>query len=144
MLNIPYYELDNMVWHRTNDGDIRNSTGVRDAILNDTIASNKWIIEGVHYTWTQQCFEHADLIIYLDTPIWKRNYRILKRFLVQKLGFEQGNYKQTFSMLWRMYKWNYDHNKKDKQQIFKIIEPYSNKLLVLNDNINLDKHFIID
>jgi adenylate kinase family enzyme len=133
-LSIPYYELDNMVWRRTEDGDIRNSIETRDSLLNDTIASDKWIIEGVHYTWTTQGFEHAELIIYLDTPTWKRNYRILKRFIVQKLGFEKGNYKQTFSMLWRMYRWSYNHNKKEKMQIFKLLEPNSNKLLVLNDN----------
>jgi adenylate kinase family enzyme len=140
-LNIPYYELDNVVWQRVAEGeDIRNSVEVRDAILNDIVTSDEWIIEGVHYKWVLQGFEKADIIIYLDTDIRKRNFRIFKRFVIQKLGFEKGNYKQTFEMLWKMYKWNYNHKKTEEALIMGILEPYRNKLLVLRDNTDIDKH----
>lgn len=58
-----------------------------------------------------------------------------KRFIVQKLGFEKENYKQIFM---RMYVWNHNHKKKEKMQIFKLLEPNRNKLVVLNDNTDID------
>jgi adenylate kinase family enzyme len=140
-LGIPYYELDNVVWRRTENGDVRNSTEARDAQLRDIIASAEWITEGVHYKWTSSCFEHAELIIYLDTAMWIRNYRILKRFILQKLGFEEGNYEQTFQMLKKMYIWNYGYQKRDRPIIFELLQPYRNKLLVLKDN-NKVEHYV--
>lgn len=143
-LNIPYYELDNVVWQRVENGeDIRNSVEVRDTILNSIVDSDEWIIEGVHYKWVLQGFEKADMIIYLDTDIWKRNFRILKRFVVQKLGFEKGNYKQTFEMLGKMYKWNYNHKNKEKSLILELLESYQNKLLILRDNTDIDNQIRI-
>jgi adenylate kinase family enzyme len=140
-LTIPYFELDNMVWQRVKNGeDIRNSVEVRDAILNDVVTSDEWIIEGVHYRWVLQGFEKADMIIYLDAHIWKRNFRIFKRFVVQKLGFEKGNYKQTFKMLGKMYKWNYNHTYMEKPLILELLQPYQNKLLVLRDNTEIYNH----
>ncbi|WP_169082892.1 DNA topology modulation protein FlaR [Paenibacillus sp. PL91] len=139
-LSIPYYELDNVVWRRTDNGDVRNSTEVRDAQLHNIIASDQWITEGVHYKWTQQCFENAEMIIYLDTAIWIRNYRILKRFIIQKLGIEKGNYEQTFEMLRKMYIWNYNYEKRDRPVIFKILEPYQDKVRVMKDNNKKELH----
>ena len=138
-LNIPYYELDNVVWKRTTNGDIRNSPEERDDQFNKIIQSDAWIIEGVHYKWTSEGFELADLIIFLDTTPWKRNYRIIKRFVVQKLGFEKGNYKQTFNMLWLMYKWNHSFEKENKPEIFQLLKRYNSKLVVLKDNNELDR-----
>lgn len=139
-LDIPYYELDNIVWRRTEGGDVRNSVEDRDRILNNILASDKWIIEGVHHKWVMQSFEQAEMIMYLDTHIWKRNYRIFKRFAVQKLGLQKGNYKQSFEMLKKMYIWNYGHQQKERPEIFAALKPYQDKLLVLRDNSDLHKH----
>jgi len=51
MLSIPYHQLDNVVWKRTAEQDIRNSPEVRDEILHRILDSESWIIEGVHYKW---------------------------------------------------------------------------------------------
>ena len=56
-LNINYYQLDNVVWRRGEESDTRNPKEVRDAILNDIVNQEKWIIEGVHYKWVQRSFE---------------------------------------------------------------------------------------
>ncbi|SLK22890.1 MULTISPECIES: hypothetical protein [unclassified Paenibacillus] len=71
-LDLPYYELDNIVWHRVPKGqDIRNSPEKRDTLLQKAVYSNQWIIEGVHYEWVERSFEQADLIVYLNTPCGK-------------------------------------------------------------------------
>ena len=133
-LGIPYYELDNVVWHRHENGDIRNSPEVRDDEFHRIIEGQNWIIEGVHHIWTKQGFERADIIIFLDTPIAVRNWRILKRFTVQKIGFEKGNYKQTWSMLKKMYQWNYQFENNSKPEILEILQPNRHKVKILTDN----------
>ncbi|MHA7584759.1 AAA family ATPase [Paenibacillus vandeheii] len=140
-LDLPYHELDNMVWHRVPQGqDIRNSPETRDTLLQKAVHSNQWIIEGVHYKWVARSFEQADLIVYLNTPVWKRNVRILKRFTVQKIGMEQGNYRQTFTMLWRMYKWSYQHDRKEKALIMTFLQPHQYKLCIVRDEAELMRY----
>ncbi len=46
--NIPYYELDNVVWKRHKSEDIRRSDEERDEYLDNIIRSDRWIIEGAH------------------------------------------------------------------------------------------------
>ncbi|MGG3623352.1 hypothetical protein ABES25_07290 [Bacillus gobiensis] len=84
-------------------------------------------------------FKKAELIIFLDTRVWKRNYRIAKRFFVQKLGFEKGNYKQTFLILGKMYKWNYHFENSSKPEILCILQQFKEKLLVVNDNDKIEE-----
>ncbi|WP_421383030.1 AAA family ATPase [Bacillus salacetis] len=133
-LDIPVYELDNVVWHRHENGDIRNSPEIRDKEFNRIIDHEKWIIEGVHHTWTERGFREADIIIFLDTPMAVRKWRILKRFTVQKLGFQKGNYKQTWSMLKKMYQWNDQFEKKSKPEILEMLKLHRTKLKILTDN----------
>ncbi|MGE7917072.1 DNA topology modulation protein FlaR [Lysinibacillus xylanilyticus] len=106
-LNIPYYELDNVVWIRQISGDIRRTEQQKVDYLNNIILTEAWIIEGVHNEdWVAQSFSNADLIIFLDTNYFIRSYRIIKRFTLQKLGLENANYKPTFSIFIKMFKWN--------------------------------------
>ncbi|WP_409252722.1 DNA topology modulation protein FlaR [Bacillus sp. SCS-153A] len=133
-MGIPVYELDNVVWQRNENGDIRNSPEVRDSKFHRIIDQPEWIIEGVHHTWTTRGFQEADCIIFLDTPIMVRNWRIFKRFTVQKLGFKKGNYKQTWTMLKRTYKWNYQFEKTSKPEILKMLKPHQEKLKILENN----------
>ncbi|RFU60139.1 hypothetical protein D0463_18385 [Bacillus sp. V59.32b] len=83
------------------------------------------------------------MIVYLDTPIWKRNYWILKRFIIQKVGLEKGNYKQTFLMLKNMYRWNYLFEKESRPEVLKILAQYEEKLLILQDNTDIKTNLII-
>jgi adenylate kinase family enzyme len=133
-LDIPVYELDNVVWHRHESGDIRNSPEVRDKEFNRIIDQKEWIIEGVHHTWTGRGFQEADIIIFLDAPIAVRNWRILKRFTVQKLRLQKENYKQTWSMLKKMYQCNYQFEKNSKPEILEMLKPHRTKLKILTDN----------
>ncbi|MGG3570908.1 hypothetical protein ABES80_00180 [Bacillus gobiensis] len=93
----------------------------------------------MHHSWVLEGFKKAELIIFLDTRVWKRNYRIAKRFFVQKLGFEKGNYKQTFLILGKMYKWNYHFENSSKPEILCILQQFKEKLLVVNDNDKIEE-----
>ena len=140
-LNIPFYELDNIVRRRYISGDIRRSKEERDAHLNRIIALDIWIIEGVHHKWVFQSFQNADLIMFLDTEHSKRTFRIIKRFILQKTGLEKANYKPTFKMFMKMFVWNTYFENESKPEIQKILSQYENKLLILKDNIEINKLF---
>lgn len=88
-LNIPYYELDNVVWRRTKNGDIRNTPKERDEQLYNIVNSNAWIVEGAHHKWVSQSFQKADLIIFLDVSVVKRIVRIIKDLFCSYLTWKR-------------------------------------------------------
>ncbi|NRG45372.1 AAA family ATPase [Bacillus sp. CRN 9] len=106
-LSIPFYELDNVAWKRQVSGDIRRPEVDREACLDEIIQSNCWIVEGVHNEeWVFPSFNHAELIIFLNTNYNVRKYRIIKRFFLQKLRIEKSNYTPTVDIFIKMFKWN--------------------------------------
>ncbi|MEB6551329.1 AAA family ATPase [Heyndrickxia sporothermodurans] len=133
-LNIPFYELDNVVWIRTKSGDVQRGQKERDKYLTDIVRSEAWIIEGVHHPWVSPSWEKADLIIFLDTDYSIRTYRIIKRYIRQKLGREKANYQPSFDMFKKMFGWNAYFEKKSKPEIMELLRPYEEKLLILKDN----------
>jgi len=81
-LQLPHYEVDNIVWQRmqTQAGkvSIRRVEAERNQCLKGIVHSDAWILEGTHYTWIVRSFEQADLIIFIDTPYTIRTWRIVK------------------------------------------------------------------
>ncbi|MFB7160211.1 AAA family ATPase [Lysinibacillus sp. NPDC056232] len=142
-LNIPYYELDNVVWIRQNSGDIRRTDQQKVDYLNDIILTKAWIIEGVHNEdWVAQSFSDADLIIFLDTHYFIRVYRITKRFILQKLGLEKSNYKPTFAIFIKMFKWNRYFEEISKPNFYHKYGKYKDKLLVVTSKREILKKSI--
>ncbi len=117
-LNIPHYELDNVVWRRTENGDVRNTPKERDEQLYNIVHSNAWIVEGAHHKWVSQSLQKADLIIFLDVSVVKRKARIIKRFMLQLLNLEKTNYTPTFEMFMKMFKWTNDFEKIVKKRFY--------------------------
>lgn len=136
-LKIPYFELDNIVWQRFDTGDIRRTEQERDAYLSTVITKHSWIIEGVHHKWVGSSFQQADLIIFLDTKISTRKLRILKRFCRQKIRLEQANYRPTFKILKDLYKYDTIFEDKSKVEIFDMLIPYKNKLIIVKNSIEI-------
>ncbi|WP_164667458.1 DNA topology modulation protein FlaR [Virgibacillus doumboii] len=136
--NIPFYELDNVVWIRNENGDIRRTPDERNAYLQHIILQDAWIVEGVHNEeWVNKSFENADVIYFIDTAVSVRTYRIIKRFILQKLGLEKANYQLTFKIFFKMFKWNKTFEK-HKPAILQRLELYGDKLVILRDNIRRD------
>ncbi|WP_375337648.1 shikimate kinase [Bacillus sp. 3103sda1] len=75
-LNIPYYELDNVVWRRSENGDIRSTPEERDEQLHYIVGSNAWIVEGAHHTWVARIFQYTDIIIYTFEYLTQRIFCI--------------------------------------------------------------------
>ena len=130
-LNIPYYELDNVVRKRLKTGDIKRTEQERDEYLNSIINNDHWIVEGVHHKWVSPSFKRADLIIYLDPKLATRKFRIIKRYIKQKIGVEKANYKPTLKILHTLYKYNTEFDAKNKPEIFNTLNLYKNKLVII-------------
>ncbi|OIK10571.1 DNA topology modulation protein FlaR [Bacillus sp. MUM 13] len=143
LLNIPYYELDNVVWKRYKTGDIRRTETERDTYLTSIVHTESWIIEGVHNEdWVSPSFQNAQLIIFLDTKNSARIYRIIKRFVFQKLGIEKSNYTPTFKIFLKMFKWNRHFEQVGKPDFFNKYGQYNDKFIIINHKKSL-KNFLI-
>ncbi|PLR77420.1 DNA topology modulation protein FlaR [Bacillus sp. V3-13] len=142
MLNIPFYELDNVVWKRHESGDIRRTEEEREEYLNTILHSDTWIVEGIHNEeWVANSFHNAELIIFLDTNYSLRTYRIIKRFVLQKLGLEKSNYRPTLKIFFKMFKWNKYFEEVGKPNFFKKFQIYSDKLLVVTNKNEIENYF---
>ncbi|MED3884527.1 DNA topology modulation protein FlaR [Priestia aryabhattai] len=141
-LEVPHYELDNIMWERTHEGDKRRSEADRKKCLHHIAASQGWIIEGVHYTWVNESFNEADLIIFLDTHYLRRIWFIIKRYVLQKAKIEKANYAPTFSIFIKMFQWNSAFKKQSKPEILHILcTSYSDKLIIVKKRKKIE-HFI--
>ncbi|QED46285.1 P-loop NTPase family protein [Cytobacillus dafuensis] len=141
-LNIPFYELDNVVWERHKSGDIRRTEEEREGYLNTIIHSEAWIVEGVHTEeWVANSFPHAELIIFLDTNYSVRTYRIIKRFALQKLGFEKSNYKPTIKIFFKMFKWNRYFEEVGKPNFYNKFGIYNDKIVVARNKSEIENSF---
>lgn len=134
-LNYPYFELDQLVWGRKcKNNDIRNTPEESGNLLNNLISSETWIVEGAHIDeWTFKSFEESEAILFLDINYYVRVYRIIKRYVKQKLGMENSNYKPTFKILIKMFKWNrmFEDN---KQINLEKLEIYRDKLFIIKNS----------
>ena len=127
--DIPHYDLDDVQWdNATNDYGTKRNPQERDALLNQILEKDDWIIEGVYFAWCKQCFEDADKIYVLDVPQYKCIYRIVRRFIRRKLGIENGK-KESLKSLIDLLKWTDKFQKVNLPKIRIFLESYSSKVI---------------
>lgn len=138
-LQIPHFETDNFVWSRHPAGDRRNEIDVRNQLLQDAITLDEWVIEGVHIDWTDSGLQEADQIIFLDFPSPKRVRRIVKRYIRQLMRIEKANYKPTFSMFRRMFKWNKYFEEQMKPEFLLKFSTYEHKVHLIRTDKEVEE-----
>ena len=136
-LQLPCFELDNVVRERLPTGDVMRTAEERDAYLADIIEKDCWIIEGVHQKWVVPSFQKADLIIFLDIGMTTRRFRIIKRYFRQKAGLENSNYTPTLEILVRLYKYNTVFEYERKPIVLEMLRPFEGKLVVLKSDAEI-------
>lgn len=140
-LNIPYYELDNVVWKRHHSGDIRRTEQEMKDFLAEIVQTEDWIIEGVHgEEWVASTFEKADELVFLDPSYSVRTYRIFRRFLLQKLGLESAHYQPTFNIFRKMFRWNRQFEEVGKPNFYEKYDIYRYKLEVIKTSEELHNY----
>lgn len=141
-LNIPLYELDNFFWNKESEhikGKVPDD--IRDAKLNKVLKEDSWIIEGVFYSWLGKSFEDANLIFVLKPTIFLQDFRIIKRFLKRKLGFEKIIQKETLKSVIKLIKWNHQYNKDIDNNILPFIKKHSYKTIIVKNNKDIMNYF---
>lgn len=129
-MHIPYYELDCIVYVKTENGRYKRSPEEQVEEIKRIDSLGDWIIEG---TYRQSChclLDMSDKIIFLDPPLLLRKSRIFTRFIKQQLHIESCHYKSNLHMLKMMYKWTNDFEK-NRSQFEVMIGKYSSKLAVI-------------
>lgn len=135
--NLYYGELDTVMWSGPTELAGKNSPEKRDQLLHDIIDRECWIVEGVYYKWLASSFERAEQIIFLDIPVFRRDARIVLRFIRQKLKMERAVYKQTLTGLLKMLKWNHEFENQYKQDILMFLKPYEKKMIILKKSAEI-------
>ena len=128
-LGISHFDLDDLQWdNKSASYGVKRSPDERDRLLNNVLSHNDWIIEGVYYTWCQQCFADADRIYVLNVPRYKYRYRIIRRFVRRKLSLEKGK-KENLKSLRELLKWADKYQRANLVEIRKLLIPYSDKVI---------------
>lgn len=130
------YEIDSIV-HDDKNG-VKRTVFEQESMIKEIDRKKDWIIEGTLRENLYFLLDIAEEIIFIDISIVIINFRILKRFIKQKLKIEKCNYKPTYNMLKLMYRWSSDFHNKRKQ--FKSnLNRYENKVIVIENNKDLLK-----
>ena len=130
VLDIPYYELDEIAYRYENKKRRRVEIEEQKVLLNKIDSEGQWILEGVYRKSYDHILESCDTIIFLDTPLKKRQINIIKRFVKQQLGIEQCNYKSDLKMLSFMLQWNKDFEK-TRYLFEKRLKKYEEKVIYI-------------
>ncbi|WP_239673406.1 DNA topology modulation protein FlaR [Mangrovibacillus cuniculi] len=131
-LSIPNYEIDNFVWERNPYGDHRRSDLEILKVVKKIVATENWIIEGVHTReWIASSLQQVHLIILLDPPSKVRRYRIIKRFFRQLVKLEKANYKPSWKIFMNMFKWDAQFERNGKASLYRMCRGFESKIVVV-------------
>ena len=135
-LNIKMYELDKVVWDDEN-GNIKRSDEEVQKLFGEILNKETWIIEDVGRKKFIEGIKQADIVYYIDLPSWLIYKRCVLRWIKQKLGKEEYNYKPTLKGLIQMFKWAYQ-DIKNKEEKLRYIKENSKKYEIINDKNIID------
>ena len=130
--NIPHFDLDDIQWDNNAEGyGTKRPLEERNALLQEVLNNNEWVIEGVYYAWVQQSFDEADIIYVLDMPKYLYKSRIIVRSIKRKLGIQQGK-RETLKSVYNLLKWTETFRNKNLKEIKTILDKYENKVIWLS------------
>jgi adenylate kinase family enzyme len=130
--NIPAYELDCIVYNESGETRYKRTPDEQVEVIKEIDKQSHWIIESTYGKSCHVLFKLADVILYLDTPLWLRKFRIFKRYIKQQLHIEKSQYKSDFCMLKLMYKWTRDFEE-NRQEFENMLNECKGKLIISND-----------
>ncbi|WP_252501771.1 hypothetical protein [Sporosarcina sp. Marseille-Q4943] len=132
-MDLPFVELDAVVYCNKNGVRVKRPPDEQMQVIHQMDAAGSWIAEGVYRPSYHLLLDLADIIIWLDPPLWKRKLRILSRHVKQVVGIEVCAYEPDFQMLRNMYKWTKQFEGK-RGELDGILRPYLDKLIIVRDD----------
>lgn len=140
-LEITATELDRVVYEPDPDDpedDRKRPVEERDAIFQEILARESWVMEDAGRKCFFEAPEQADQVILLQPPAMVRDFRILRRWFRQRAGKEACGYRPDFQMLKLMFRWrrNFDSGRDDLKER---LAPFGDKLLVLRSDKEVEQ-----
>ena len=109
---VKVYDLDDLFWDPHVPGyRVRADKEKRDQALAAIAMQDAWVIEGAYYKWLIPSFERADLIIILNTSVWLREWRIVKRTVPCLFRRSLSTKKESLGSLLNLLQWNHTYQK---------------------------------
>lgn len=127
---IKSYELDKVSWDDDN-GHIRRTDEEALKLFDEILKNDSWIIEDVGRGKFKRGREEADIIYYIKMSKLKAYYRVIKRWIKQRIGVEGYNHYPTFQQLIYFISIVNSYYKKEKKKINDLME-YKDKLIFVN------------
>lgn len=137
ILNLPLYHLDQYFWQQ---GWQRPDRAQFAIIHYDLCDKDSWIMAIRHFDYRAK---QADIIVFLNVPLWRCLYRIFKRALLDYGKVRNSSAKECPERMptveFLRYVWKF--NQKQKPVIQKLLEKYKNvkKVFVLRSRKEIDK-----
>ncbi|NCA67569.1 MAG: hypothetical protein EOM87_05850 [Clostridia bacterium] len=137
-LNIPYYELDSIAHDDSVIPRRRRTSEEQISIIKEIDRKGDYIFEGVYRESYHELLNISDIILFLDPPLYVRRYRIIKRFIKQKLRLEKSYYKPTLHMFKCMFRWtsNFENN---RDEFVRMLQIYQDKLIVAKSSMKAER-----
>ncbi|MBQ3127587.1 MAG: DNA topology modulation protein FlaR [Clostridia bacterium] len=137
--NIPHFDLDDIQWDNNAQGyGVKMPVEKRNALLQEILANDEWIIEGVYYAWVQQSFEEADKIYVLDMPKYLYISRIIIRSIKRKLGIQKGK-KETLKSVYNLLRWTETFQNNNLKEIKSILDKHNSKVIWITNKKDIQK-----
>ncbi|MBD7985398.1 hypothetical protein H9649_12430 [Sporosarcina sp. Sa2YVA2] len=139
--SMPFVELDSVVYHIVDGVRIKRSPDEQIKVILEMDAAGSWIAEGVYRPSYHLLLDMADVVIWLDPPLWQRRVRILSRHIKQVLGIEKCAYKPDMEMLLNMYKWTKDFEGQ-RDELNGILQLHLHKLITVENDPNKNQSLL--
>lgn len=127
LLDVPVFHLDNVV----HDGERKRSEQEISGLIQQILQDENFIIEDTLRDRFTSLLPVVDSVIFLDLPEIFLKYRVIKRYIRQKLGLENANYQPSLQMLRQMFIWQ----KIDRRDLIEV-QPH---LIVLRSKSQIKK-----
>jgi adenylate kinase family enzyme len=146
ILGHPHIDLDPV---RYPQGRGRLSHEESIAAAKEIADQQSWIAEGIYLYWVEPLLDRANHIVWVDTPRNKAVFRIMRRYLVNKLkGTEEHGFKETIKFAWGS-RGQHDNRRTELVEedgmispfiIEKTLEPYKDKLFRIRNKHDLRRY----
>ncbi len=84
--NLPVHDLD-LVARLSGGTSALRPENERDGLVGRILATDRWVVEGIHLGWTSPLMEAAQAIVWLDNVSWRgASRRMVRRFAGQALA----------------------------------------------------------
>jgi adenylate kinase family enzyme len=137
---VPCYSLDEIVYKKDDSqpmGNRKRTPEERDSLFAEILVQPSYIIEDTGRLCFEEGMRQADNIILIDNPLRIRKFRIIRRYIRQKLGIEKCAYRPNIVMAKYMFRWAKDFDS-GKDGVRSRIMQYKDKVIILKSNLDIE------